>query len=106
MKSPCCCRRSSAAATKAAQRWIIFCRGMKCFAPRKFSGHHTTRELRYNWLKALMTHEVTLLLQEIKRGGNESRAALDNLLPGYEVLCPSQIFRPSHYARVAIQLAQ
>jgi RNA polymerase sigma factor (TIGR02999 family) len=29
----------------------------------------------------VMAHEVTLLLQEINRGGNESRAALDNLLP-------------------------
>lgn len=28
-----------------------------------------------------MAHEVTLLLQEIGRGGQESRAALDNLLP-------------------------
>ena len=28
-----------------------------------------------------MTHEVTLLLQEIGRGGKESRTALDNLLP-------------------------
>jgi RNA polymerase sigma factor (TIGR02999 family) len=28
-----------------------------------------------------MSHEVTLLLQEIGRGGSESRAALDNLLP-------------------------
>jgi len=28
-----------------------------------------------------MAHEVTLLLQEIGRGGNQSRVALDNLLP-------------------------
>src|SRR5881394_989961 len=28
-----------------------------------------------------MAHEVTMLLQEINRGGNESRTALDNLLP-------------------------
>jgi hypothetical protein len=28
-----------------------------------------------------MAHEVTLLLQEINRGGNQSRVALDNLLP-------------------------
>src|SRR5215510_11767900 len=28
-----------------------------------------------------MAHEVTLLLQEIGRGGKDSRAALDNLLP-------------------------
>jgi len=28
-----------------------------------------------------MAHEVTLLLQEINRGGDESRTALDNLLP-------------------------
>jgi hypothetical protein len=28
-----------------------------------------------------MAHEVTLLLQEIGRGGNDGRVALDNLLP-------------------------
>jgi hypothetical protein len=43
--------------------------------------HLTRRELRYNWLKVLMAHEVTLLLQEIGRGGNDNRAALDRLLP-------------------------
>src|SRR5204862_2929143 len=37
--------------------------------------------LRYNWSKVFMAHEVTLLLQEVGRGGQESRAALDNLLP-------------------------
>ena len=50
-------------------------------APLESFGHHTTRELGYNWLRVLMAHEVTLLLQEIGRGGNENRAALDRLLP-------------------------
>src|SRR6476469_9527341 len=31
--------------------------------------------------RIVMAHEVTMLLQEINRGGNESRVALDNLLP-------------------------
>jgi len=49
--------------------------------PWIFSSSHYARVAIQLAQGFAMAHEVTLLLQEINRGGNESRAALDNLLP-------------------------
>src|SRR6185369_66844 len=52
-----------------------------CRHALNFSSSHYARVAIQLAQGFAMAHEVTLLLQEINRGGHESRAALDKLLP-------------------------